>query len=214
MARLTREESRARTRERLLASAARAFARAGYGGASVDEIAEEAGFSKGAFYSNFPSKEAIFLALLEQKKLGEIAAIRALLAEPDTDTLMQGLRAWFNASHGDPTLSLLAAEIELQARRSESLAVGYRALQGRLSGELVGFITAVFARLGLRPPAPVSDIAATFIAISNGAAMASDAGANPSGRLMLLFLDMVLKASRPIADLGPTVWPLTPAGGR
>ncbi|MCX5478758.1 TetR/AcrR family transcriptional regulator [Kaistia geumhonensis] len=201
MARLSREESRARTREQLLASAARAFARAGYGGASVDEIAEDAGFSKGAFYSNFASKEAIFLALLEQKKRGEIAAIRSLLAEPDTDALMRGLRAWLDAAHDDPALSLLAAEIELQARRSESLAAGYRALQERLSTELVGFIAAVFGRLGLRPPAPVADIAATFIAISNGAAMATDPGANQSGRLMQLFLDMVLKASRP-ADAG------------
>ena len=59
--RLTREESRAVTREKLLASAYEVMAREGYEGASIDRIAEEAGFSKGAFYSNFDSKEEIFL---------------------------------------------------------------------------------------------------------------------------------------------------------
>ena len=202
MARLSREESRTRTREQLLASAARAFARAGYGGASVDDIAEDAGFSKGAFYSNFASKEAIFLALLEDKKLREIAAIRALLAEGDTDTLMLGLRRWLDAADADPALSLLSAEIELQARRSESLAAGYRALQQRFSQELVTFIAAIFARLALQPPAPVAEIAATFIAISNGAAMVPDPGRCTAGRMMLLFLDMVIKASPPAPAAG------------
>ena len=68
--RLTREESRAVTREKLLASAYEVMAREGYEGASIDRIAEEAGFSKGAFYSNFESKDEIFLELLETHLAG------------------------------------------------------------------------------------------------------------------------------------------------
>ena len=55
--RLTREESRALTRMRLLASARELMARAGYESVSIDRITEGAGYSKGAFYSNFASKE-------------------------------------------------------------------------------------------------------------------------------------------------------------
>src|SRR5580692_142570 len=77
--RLTRQESRLETRTRLLESAAQLFARGGYEGASVDLIAESAGYSKGAFYSNFENKEAIFLELLDAHKRREIEALAQLL---------------------------------------------------------------------------------------------------------------------------------------
>ncbi|MGD1058555.1 MAG: helix-turn-helix domain-containing protein, partial [Solirubrobacteraceae bacterium] len=59
--RMTREQTRANTRERLLVAARSVFARSGFHGASVDEIASEAGFSTGALYSNFGGKEDLFL---------------------------------------------------------------------------------------------------------------------------------------------------------
>src|SRR5260221_4243812 len=61
--RLTRAQQQAQTRERLLAAAERVLARHGYGGASIDLVTGEAGYSKGAIYFNFESKEAVFLAL-------------------------------------------------------------------------------------------------------------------------------------------------------
>ncbi len=202
MARLSREESRVRTRELLLASAAAAFARSGYAGASVDDIAEEAGFSKGAFYSNFASKEAIFLALLEEKKRAEIASIRAMLAETETAKLMATLTAWLDSAHSNPQLALLSAELELQARRSASLAAGYEQLQAGFRAELAAFIAMVFERLGLAPPAPIADIAQTFIAISNGSALTAGQDSGSAGRAMRLFLDMVIKASAPAVGAG------------
>src|SRR2546422_4324449 len=63
--RLTREEKKARTRERLLEAAGRVFARDGFVAASIDAVAEEAGLTKGAVYSNFASKEDLFLALID-----------------------------------------------------------------------------------------------------------------------------------------------------
>jgi AcrR family transcriptional regulator len=56
VSRMTREQSRANTRDRLLAAARSVFARSGFHGASVDEIAAEAGFSTGALYSNFDGR--------------------------------------------------------------------------------------------------------------------------------------------------------------
>src|ERR1700685_2397077 len=66
-ARMTREQSKAHTRTRLLDAARSVFARGGFHGASVEEIASEAGVSTGALYSNFDGKEDLFLALMERE---------------------------------------------------------------------------------------------------------------------------------------------------
>ncbi|WP_244851233.1 TetR/AcrR family transcriptional regulator [Caballeronia sp. SL2Y3] len=66
MARLSREETQALTRQRLLSVAKEHFARDGYAAASLDRIADEAGFSKGAVYSNFAGKDELFLGVLEE----------------------------------------------------------------------------------------------------------------------------------------------------
>ena len=88
MARLPRQEARLKTREKLLDSGRLCFARYGFSGASVDIIAETAGFSKGAFYSNFDSKEAAFLLLLEQHLTGEIARGRAAIKGESFETAL------------------------------------------------------------------------------------------------------------------------------
>jgi AcrR family transcriptional regulator len=65
--RLSRDERRRQTRERLLDAASAVFARVGYNAASVDAVAEAAGLTKGAVYSNYASKEELFLALLDRR---------------------------------------------------------------------------------------------------------------------------------------------------
>ena len=81
--RLTRRERKAETRAALLEAAARTFGRRGFYAASVAEVAEEAGYSKGAVYSNFESKEDLFMTLLEGRPLGWVSAISSLLANEE-----------------------------------------------------------------------------------------------------------------------------------
>src|SRR5208282_2448720 len=94
--RLSREQSRAQTRERLLDAAREAFARNGFHGASVDEIASAAGFSTGALYSNFDGKEDLFLALMEReidehaREIAEAVRSRTSVSERATG----GARRW------------------------------------------------------------------------------------------------------------------------
>ena len=64
--RLTREESRDQTNQRLLEAAAHVIAKKGFAAASVEDIAAHAGYTRGAFYSNFKSKSDLFIALLSQ----------------------------------------------------------------------------------------------------------------------------------------------------
>ena len=66
--RLTREESKEVTRMRLIEAAERLFIRRGFDNASVEEISEVAGYSRGAFYSNFDDKEQVFLAVIDRRR--------------------------------------------------------------------------------------------------------------------------------------------------
>jgi AcrR family transcriptional regulator len=110
--RMTREQSRANTRERLLAAARRVFARSGFHGASVEEIASEAGFSTGALYSNFDGKEDLFLTLMEReidehaREIADAVRARATVAERATG----GARQWMTMIEREPELLLLFME--------------------------------------------------------------------------------------------------------
>jgi len=110
--RMTREQSRAQTRERLLSAARSVFARSGFHGASVEEIASEAGFSTGALYSNFDGKEDLFLALMEReieehaREITEAVTARASISERAAG----GARQWMTTIEREPELLLLFME--------------------------------------------------------------------------------------------------------
>lgn len=96
--RLTREQSRQQTRDRLLAAAAELFAERGVNGASVEQIAERAGYSRGAFYGNFDDKQELVLELLERRTLAELEEVAALRREaPSFEAALEPLRAWNRA---------------------------------------------------------------------------------------------------------------------
>src|SRR5207244_1269605 len=80
MSRLTRKEKQAHTRACLMHSAAKVFAHRGLQQASIDEVAEEAGYTKGAFYANFKSKEELFLAMLDERFAKRIEDIESVIA--------------------------------------------------------------------------------------------------------------------------------------
>jgi len=121
--RLTREESRALTRAKLLASARAVVAREGYENASVDRIAEEAGFSKGAFYSNFDSKEEIFLELLESHSMQDVTEIAELLkGVSDPKEMIAIISQWAVERSSDPSWGLLALELFRRARRDATFS--------------------------------------------------------------------------------------------
>ncbi|MBR0751583.1 TetR/AcrR family transcriptional regulator [Bradyrhizobium jicamae] len=123
--RLSREESRALTREKLLASAYEVMAREGYEGASIDRIAEEAGFSKGAFYSNFESKEEIFLELLETHSVADVGEITGLLKDvQDPRKMIEIISDWAGSRAKDPSWGMLA--LDLFRRAKKDLTFGKR----------------------------------------------------------------------------------------
>jgi AcrR family transcriptional regulator len=119
--RLTREESRALTREKLLESAYLVMAREGYESASIDRIAEEAGFSKGAFYSNFSSKEEIFLELLERHSLQDVSEVTKLLENVhDPREIIDVIANWADSRSGDSSWGMLALDLFRRAKRDST----------------------------------------------------------------------------------------------
>src|ERR1700733_2447476 len=126
--RLTRVEQSRRNRELVLAAARRMFLARGYHGASLEQIADAAGFSKGVVYSQFESKADLFLALLEQRineRKGDNARFVEGLVIRDGFTLDDGLAAL--AEHvterdrADAERGLLVVELRAHAARSPDL---------------------------------------------------------------------------------------------
>jgi AcrR family transcriptional regulator len=167
--RLTRTESRLETKTRLLESAAQLFARGGYEGASVDLIAESAGYSKGAFYSNFDSKEAIFLELLDAHKRREIEGLAQILSQdatgPELLALIRDSEGWRDS---DLDLGLLSAEFQLQACRDKKFAKVYSKLHRTHRDTMAGLVSKLFAKLDRVPPSDPSTLADIIMALTSG----------------------------------------------
>src|SRR5215217_505892 len=79
--RLTRAEKRERTYKELISAAEKLFIERGFHASTVDEIAFEAGYTKGAVYSNFASKEDLFFAVYERRAERALAEIEEVLSE-------------------------------------------------------------------------------------------------------------------------------------
>ena len=94
--RLSREESQAQTRERLIDTAQQLFVANGYGGASIRDIANKAGYSQGAFYSNFASKEDVLLELLRRHMTAEATHLSRVMSGDgdDSEQIFAELDAW------------------------------------------------------------------------------------------------------------------------
>ena len=200
MPRLNREESQARTRSLLIEAARREIVKKGFALASVRDIADAAGFSQGAFYSNFPDKEAILLELVQRHQSEERAKIEAALsfAQGDAAKAMSGIEKWATTINADPEFAVLAIELQLQALRSPSFAQGYNDLNRRHRRALGVLVVKLFELLGKKAPADPAEIATGFIALGRGMALMSKEGeANRSGRIFVTFLKALIGSAPP-----------------
>jgi AcrR family transcriptional regulator len=181
--RLTRQQSRLETRTRLLDSAAQLFARGGYEGASVDLIAESAGYSKGAFYSNFGSKEAVFLELLDAHKRREIEALAQLLAlNVPASELLSMIRNSETERGSDFDFGLLSAEFQLQARRDKTFAKTYAKLHRTHLDTMAGLVAKLFAKLDRVPPSDPKYLAEIIMALITGLSLQGTSVQGPLGK--------------------------------
>jgi len=168
--RLTRKERQEHTRARLMSSAARVAARRGLDGASLDEVAEEAGYTKGAVYANFAGKEDLFLAMLDARFADRLAELDRVLAvdAPPEEQARRAARDFIAAIEAEPEWERLFFEFAVYASRNEGfrreLVARYRALRERIA-EL---LERRARELGIEPSVPPDQVATMTFAMANG----------------------------------------------
>jgi AcrR family transcriptional regulator len=196
--RLNRAEKREANRERILRAGRAVFGARGYHGATIEEIAEEAGLSNGAIYYNFDSKGDLFLELLNERMDARIRHMRRTLAgEGKADGRDVGL----DQEARDATRSLkessewrlLLFEFVAHAARTPSLRAKLRAHKRRYRAALAEVLEQRLAERGATAPIPSEQLALTAMALANGLAFEelSDPGAVPDellGDLLALLL--------------------------
>lgn len=169
---LTPERRRAMTREHLLAAAADVFARRGYHGATLDEVAQTAGFTTGAIYSNFSGKEELFLALAADREKKLIEAFFAAASPPDVSPtgLIESLRSvYVGTSQRDrETDWQLWTEFTLHSMRNPDARAKLVEQQRAAVDLVVEHVRRQFDEQRVAPPLPVESIAHIYIALFTG----------------------------------------------
>jgi AcrR family transcriptional regulator len=146
--RVTRAERQARTRADLLAAARRVFLRRGFHGASLEEIAQEAGYTKGAVYSNFADKDALYLAVLEAHYEERIEAYAGIMLEGEgVDEALRGVASFMaDADAREPRWLPLLSEFVAHAARNGRLRPKYVATRNRFLEAIARIIDATQER--------------------------------------------------------------------
>jgi AcrR family transcriptional regulator len=172
--RLSRAERQAQTRAALIEAAARVFVERGFVGSSVEAIAAEAGFTRGAFYSNFSSKEELFAELLQERVYRLYADMARDAADPATRSSPRETGEQLAAIQDNPEgrwIFRLWLELLAHAGRDEH----FRKIAARFwSGNrvLIGqAIAAAYDEAGVTPPAAPERLASAWIAIDIGLAL-------------------------------------------
>jgi AcrR family transcriptional regulator len=138
--------------------------------ASVETICERAGFTRGAFYSNFDSKDELFLALITQLAEAKLEEVADRVRELDPDTLAEPsalVRQVIGVSLGERMEPQLLSEIRTQALRDPRLASAYLAWQEAMRSRVEAIVAHVVERFGLRLRLPVEEAAQLLLDVSD-----------------------------------------------
>jgi AcrR family transcriptional regulator len=156
------------TRSRLIRAAEKIFARDGFEAAKLEEIAAEAGHTRGAFYANFGSKEDLFFALLEGQISSRINAVEQITRNlRDPEEKLRAFRAFFLTVCEDRRWSLLSLEFKLFAVRHPEVKVRLAAMNRRLVKPRIGILRDVMEGTGRKLPVSPTAVAMSLSAVTN-----------------------------------------------
>lgn len=140
------------TRERLLKASLDVFSQVGLQAATVEQIAERAGFTRGAFYSNFASKEELFLSLTSQQAHSQFAVLSQMLddlelgEDIDEEQLAQSLVKLLDVALSDPRMTVITQEFWLAAVRDPDVAKDFVALRTELIAHVRSLVDPILKR--------------------------------------------------------------------
>jgi AcrR family transcriptional regulator len=200
--RLSREDSREQTTQRLLDAAEKLIARKGLDAASVEDIAAAAGYSRGAFYSNFKSKDDLFIELLRrdhQKSMAELNALRT--SELSLDQVQSRARDIYGQLFRDNDCFMNWTEARMMAARDARFRAKLDALMAEKRDQIAAFIQYFHDRVGTAPSLPPEKMAMGFMSFAEGVKlfmMSSPTEMTPATAeaLLTLFVDSIMKLAR------------------
>jgi AcrR family transcriptional regulator len=176
--RLTRAESRERTRIRIIDAAARLFLTDGFRSTSLEQVAEEAGYTVGAVYSNFEGKTAMGIAVIDELYTREEQRLTDSLAtvpDGDTDGVFEALSSWADSTIGDPAWTRLEIEIAASSAHEEAHRAATAARYARLRARCRELIA---ERLGADSPLDPDMLATAIVGLALG--VGAQRAADPS----------------------------------
>jgi AcrR family transcriptional regulator len=171
--RLGRQERREQTRADLLAAARRAFLRDGFHAASLDAIAEDAGYTKGAFYSNFASKDELLVAVFDEHFNDRADAYERLIFTTDSveDAYRAVARYWHDANEREPEWSRLVIEFMAHASRHEHLREAVKHVRQRGLDRIVKLVERLAERHEVEYTVPITELVRGSGALNRGLAV-------------------------------------------
>jgi len=193
--RLTREEKKAQTRERLLDAASKVFARKGFAATSIDEIAEAAGVTKGAVYSNFESKEDLVRTVLDERleqRFRELAQESPHEGTLEADAVRASER-YGTVLEQERDAVLLGLEFAIHAVRNSEFRDDFIAYHRTAQRDIATVIEDRLKQGGNELRVPAQQLASMFNAITNGVALERlmDPGSVSDEMLGLVFAAVV-----------------------
>jgi len=167
-----RQDRSEATRGRLIRAAEKIFARDGFEAAKLEEIAAQAGYTRGAFYANFKSKEDLFLALLEGEISSRIDTVdRLIKTVRHPKDKLKLLRGFFLSISQDRRWSLLSLEFKLFAVRHPEVKARLAAMNRRLIKPRIRILQDIMRSSKRRLPASPGAVAVSLSAATNALAL-------------------------------------------
>ncbi len=167
--RLTREQSKDQTRERLLDAAQAIFMKKGFVAASVEDIAGAAGYTRGAFYSNFRSKSELFLELLRRDHEAMQAGLQAIFQSAASREEMEArVLRYYSSLHRENKCFLLWVEAKLLAVRDGRFRIRFNAFLHEQIEQLTAYINEFSTRVGTPLLLPAQTLAIGLRGLCDG----------------------------------------------
>lgn len=224
---MTREDSRDRTTQRLLAAARKLIARRGLSETTLEDIAEEAGYTRGALYSNFSGKGDLFIELLRRDREATTAQLRALRDDSlQLTQIRERLREILDQMYRTNESFMNWTEARMLAARDPKFRAKLDGLLVERRDAVAKLIEYVYGRLGIEPPLTPAAVAMGFSGLLEGVKlnMLSSPGEMTSAdaeAVLALFVDALMadahlhgadRRAHPESEGGPAVYvgPVSP----
>jgi AcrR family transcriptional regulator len=200
--RLSREESREQTQQRLLDAAQSVIAKKGLAGTSVEDIAAAAGYTRGAFYSNFRSKGDLFIELLRRDHRQAHDAMSEFLgADLQVEQLEQRVRQMYGQLYRSNEGFMNWTEARMLAARDAKFRAKLNALMLEKRDFIAAFIVHFYARVGVSPPSPPAELAMGLMSLVEGVKLfrlssPQDMTVEAAESILTLFIDSLMRLAR------------------